>query len=204
MIPLAVNTIPIDLTFVITILIVVLGVIGLNRGMRTESITLAGILATTVVIFWDTTRAQFVSLINRVPRAFNLLTNDSTRTNAPSLLADNNTTLLVLFLLFVLAVFVFYKAGDRFGAPPANGTQKLVGGLMGAASGFIIGWAAVRFIQDWLALNPGSDTTSIELVTLPASGLPSLGILSQYALVIFIGLFVLLAIYVFANLRKSR
>lgn len=180
-----------DQSTLVVLLVMAFGILGFWRGVRTESITLAGVMAATGIFTQDPMRMRLVSMINRFPRVLDLLLASDEGTSAlnigalrPLSSADDRLVFYVVFYLAVVAVF--YWVGSNFGGLPMIRAHRFLGGVMGAISGFLVSYATITFGQDYLLRHPSPEPITI---TLPGPGLApgvSGGSLAQYLPLVFL------------------
>lgn len=198
-----------DQSTLVVLLVMAFGLFGFWRGMRSEAITLAGVMAATGIFTQDPMRLRLVSMINRFPRVLDMLLASDEGTSAwnigalqPLNTADDRLWFYIIFYLAVVAVF--YWVGTSFGGIPLIRAHRFLGGVMGAVNGFLISYATVTFGQDYLRRHPNPEPITI---TLPGPGLApgaSGGSLAQYLPLIFLVTLFFVIIFTLTSAGKAK
>ncbi len=197
-----------DLTSLAWFLVIGLGIVGALRGVRSEAITLTGVIAGGAIFSNEELRQRVVIFINRLPSTIQHLVAPE---DEPVPLEDGLTGVIstaderLFFYLgtFGAAVVLFYLAGNKFGSAPFGGADRLLGAIMGGLGGFAIGVTLLNFSQDYLELRGGEDGFTIELPSIISPTLPAENLLSAYTPMVFVGAMVLIAFVVaFSVVRR--
>lgn len=155
-----------------------LAVLGLLRGVRAEGLTLAGILAASMVFANQAGRAAIGDFLNRVPESVQTLVAPQAGP-APVILQGPDHQLMMGLVFFLAAVAFFYWVGFRFGGWSGGGLERLLGGVLGGLTGFVIASTLFGFSQDYLSRNANVQPLSVAGITAPA--LPATNTLASYA-----------------------
>lgn len=180
-----------DQSTLVVLLVVAMALLGFWRGVRSEGITLAGVMAATAIFTQDPMRLRLVAMINRFPRVMDMLLASEEGTSAWNLgalrpLSTADDRLLFYTVFYLATVAVFYWVGSAFGGLPLIRAHRFLGGVMGAINGFLVSYATVTFGQDYLRRHPSPEPITI---TLPGPGLApgaSPGALAQYLPLVFL------------------
>ena len=198
-----------DQNAIVVLLVLALGFLGFRRGVRSEGITLGGVMAATGIFTQDAMRLQLVSIINRTPRVIEMLLASEDGTSVSNLgtmrpLNSADDRLLFYVMFYLAVVGVFYWVGSSFGGLALIRAHRFLGGLVGAVSGFLISYATVTFGQDYLGRHPSPEPVSI---TVPGPGLaPTLsgGSLAQYLPLVFMVALFFAIIFTLTGARRAK
>lgn len=198
-----------DQSSLVVLLVVALGVVGYWRGVRSEGITLAGVMAATAIFTQDAMRLRLVAMINRFPRVIDMLLASEDGTSAwgvgslqPLGSADDRLIFYAIFYLGVVALF--YWVGIVYGGLPLAKSHRFVGGVLGALNGFLISYGTIGFGQEYLLRHPSPDPVTI---TLPGPGLApgiSGGSLAQYLPLLFLVALFFVIIFTVTSAGKAK
>ncbi len=197
-----------DLTSLAWFLIIGLGIVGALRGVRSEAITLTGVIGGSAIFSNEELRQRVVIFINRLPSTLQHLVAPE---DEPVPLEDGLTGVIstaderLFFYLatFVAAVVLFYLAGNKFGSAPFGGADRLLGAIMGGLGGFAIGVTLLNFSQDYIELHGGEGGFTFELPNIISPTLPAENLLTPYTPMVFVGGMVLIAfVVVFSVVRR--
>ncbi len=184
-----------------------LAFLGWVRGARSEGITLAGVMASGVVLANDSMRARLTSLANKLPRLFELMV--APEGGAVSLAADRaplrgpDERLIFSAVAFVLAVAVFYYGGMILGGRGLGRIDRIAGMIMGTATGLVINVTLLQFAQDFLTRHPALPEVRMELPTVLAPSVPSTAVILQYSPLVFVAaLGAMACLVVFSLVRR--
>lgn len=203
------NMLSLDQNTLALLMVIGLGLLGFRRGVRSEGMTLAGVMAATAIFTQDAMRLRLVAMINRFPRVLDMLLAPEEGTSAWNMGAlrplDTADDRLIFYSVFYLAVIgVFYWVGSSFGGLPLVRTHRFLGGVMGAVNGFLVSYATLGFGQDYLRRHPSLEPITI---TLPGPGLaPSIsgGALGQYLPLVFLVALFFVIIFTLTSAGRSK
>ena len=203
------NAVIFDFAFWTLLLILALAIVGFKRGVRAEGITLAGVLATAVVFTNEPLRERIVGMINKMPRAVDLLLGPEDTALAlgvkgSRLLATADQKLIFYIVFFIAGLVLFYIAGSVLGGPASSGIERLSGGILGGLSGFVSSLAMTNFSQSYLALHPNMGQLRLDLPSFLTPSLPSTNVLAQYTPLVFLGAFFLIGALAFTSIIRTR
>ena len=190
-------------------LIILLGCLGFVRGVRAEGITLAGVIAASVVLSTDPLREKIVGIVNKLPRIVNMLLGAEDTAAAMSghkslLLSSPDQKLVFYAIFFIAGVALFYIAGSAWGGGAISKIQRLAGLVMGALGGYVISISLTGFSQDYVSRHPDFGQTEIRLPSIITPTMPQGNALSQYMPLVFLMAFFLVAFLALASVLKAR
>jgi hypothetical protein len=198
-----------DQSSLVLITVMLMSLVGFWRGVRAEGLTLAGILAATVIFTTESMRLKLVTIINRLPRVVELLVAPEDNPSAWGLgtlhlIGKPDDRLVFYALSYLITVGVFYWAGSVFGGLPLTRAHRLLGAIMGGINGFLLSFAMVSFGQDYLSRHPSPEPVTI---TLPGLGMPqglSSSALGQYVPLVFLLTFFLIIILTLTSMGRAK
>lgn len=184
-----------------------LALLGWMRGARAEGITLAGVMASGVVLANDSMRGRLTSLANKLPRLLELML--APEGSAVSLSTDRaplrgpDERLLFSVVAFLLAVAVFYYGGVVLGGGALGRIDRIAGLIMGGITGLVINVTLLQFAQDFLTRHPSLPEMRMDLPAAVMPSLPPTGVILQYSPLIFVAaLGAMACLVVFSLVRR--
>ena len=198
-----------DQSMLVVLMVLLLGLAGFWRGVRSEGITLAGVMAATIIFTQDPMRLSLVAMINRFPGVIDMLVASEDGTSAwdvgkfqPLSTADDRLAFYAVF--FLAAVAIFYWVGFVYGGGPSIRAHRFLGGIMGAVNGFLVSYGTITFGQDYVRRHPSPEPVTI---TLPGPGLSpavSGGSLTQYLPLVFLAALFFIIILTVTSARRAK
>lgn len=196
-----------DLGLLSWALLLGLAFLGWMRGARAEGITLAGVMASGVVLANDSMRTRLTSLANKLPRLFELMV--APEGGAVSLAADRaplrgpDERLLFSAVGFILAVAVFYYGGMVLGGGGLGRIDRIAGMIMGGVTGLVINVTLLQFAQDFLSRHPTLPELRMDLPSVLTPSLPPTAAILQYSPLVFLAaLGAMACLVVFSLVRR--
>jgi hypothetical protein len=200
------NAANLDMSTLTWLLVIGLGIVGAMRGVRSEAITLAGVMAAGVVFSNEGMRSRVVSVINKAPRIFEVwLAPEGAPVpvnNDPGFIGDPDQRLFFYLVAFLAVVGFFFYGGIRYGGAAATRTDRVLGAVMGSLSGFVVSVTLLNFSQDYLSRHENVAGVTFELPKLVTPTLPSQNFLVQYTPLVFIAGLAVMAFVVVTSLVK--
>ncbi|MBI2849050.1 MAG: hypothetical protein HYX88_02865 [Chloroflexi bacterium] len=203
------DAIALNQTTLLWALFAVMAFIGFRRGVQSEGITLAGVLAATVVFTNDAMGGKIIAIINKVPKIINILLSaeengDTLGLGSLKLINTPDERLIFSTGFFLIAVAIFYLAGSNFGGQAYSRIHRLLGGVLGGANGLLITISLTTFAQQHLSRHPQAEPVTITLPGLQMLPNTSPGSLIQYAPLVFLGTLVLVTIFAVTSWGKAK
>jgi len=176
---------PIDYSEVLTLVLIVFGIVGMMRGWYREGVTalFVAFLAILVwqpeigegIINWINSLIQFILAFFRAGLTFNTTKLTAAAQGIGTVLDPSSYRMWIV--ITVLLVGISYAVGEATFNGHISALGRLLGGLIGAANGFVLFSLAKQFLTNyWSAqgrVMAQSGDVAIQMTNVPAGGFVS-------------------------------
>jgi hypothetical protein len=184
-------TIPIEYTEVLTLVLILFGIVGMMRGWYREGVTalFVAFLAILVwrpeigrsIIDWFNGLLRFILSFFRAGLTFNTAKLSAASAGVGDVLDPNSYQLWII--ITVVLVGISYAVGEATFSGSVSPLGRLLGGVIGAANGFVLFSLVKQFLaNNWGAQN-GISAQSVGDVAIQMTNVPGDSFVSGYGII---------------------
>jgi hypothetical protein len=184
-------TIPIDYSEVLTLVLILFGIVGMMRGWYREGVTalFVGFLAILAwrpeiaesIIGWINSFIRFILAFIRSGLTFDTAKLSAAAQNVGTVLDPNSYQLWIIVTVVVIGIS--YAVGEATFNGPVSPLGRLLGGVIGAANGFVLVSLAKQFLTANFASVRGQAMATSGEVAIQMTNVPAESFVSGYGIV---------------------
>lgn len=184
-------TVPIEYNEVLTLILIIFGMVGMMRGWYREGVTSLFVAFLAILVWRPEIGNAIIDWINGFLRFFLGFFKAGLTFNATRLAAETTaignvldpTSYQLWIIITVVLVGISYAVGEATFSGSASPLGRLLGGVFGAANGFVIFSLAKQFLaNDWGTQN-GISTQSMGDVAIQMTNVPADSFVSGYGII---------------------
>jgi hypothetical protein len=184
-------TVPIEYSEVLTLVLIIFAMVGMMRGWYREGVTSLFVAFLAILVWRPEIGNGIIDWINSFLRFFlgffkAGLTFDTAKLSAgTAAIGDvlDPTSYQLWIIITVVLVGISYAVGEATFTGSATPLGRLLGGVIGAANGFVIFSLAKQFLaNDWGTQN-GISTQSVGEVAIQMTNVPADSFVSGYGII---------------------
>jgi hypothetical protein len=184
-------TVPIEYTEVLTLILVVFGMVGMMRGWYREGVTSFFVVFLAILLWRPEIGNSIIEWINGFLR-FILsffkagLTFNTAKLSAASAEVGNvldPTSYQLWIIITVVLIGISYAVGEATFDGPMSALGRLLGGVIGAANGYVIFSMVKQFLANDWGVRTGVSASSVGEVAIQMTNVPADSFVSGYGIV---------------------
>jgi hypothetical protein len=184
-------TVPIEYNEVLTLVLIIFGMVGMMRGWYREGVTSLFVAFLAILVWRPEIGNSVIEWINGFLRFFLGFFRAGLTFNTTKLAAEtaeigsvlDPTSYQLWIIITVVLIGISYAVGEATFSGSASALGRLLGGVIGAANGFVIFSLAKQFLaNDWGVQN-GISTQSVGEVAIQMTNVPADSFVSGYGII---------------------
>jgi hypothetical protein len=184
-------TVPIEYSEVLTLFLIIFAMVGMMRGWYREGVTSLFVAFLAILVWRPEIGNGIIDWINSFLRFIlgffkaGLTFNTAKLTAGTAAIGDvlDPTSYQLWIIITVVLVGISYAVGEATFSGSATPLGRLLGGVIGAANGFVIFSLAKQFLaNDWGTQN-GISTQSVGEVAIQMTNVPADSFVSGYGII---------------------
>jgi hypothetical protein len=183
-------TLPIEYSEVVTLVLIIFGIVGMMRGWYREGVTALCVAFLAVLVWqpeiadsiiqWVNSFLRFIVTFFRAGLTFNTSELTAQAAKVGTLLNPDSYRLWIVVTLAMVAVS--YAVGEATFNGKITPLGRLLGGLIGAANGFVLVSLAKQYLADYWT-SQGQITAQADRVAIELTNVPTASFVSGYGIV---------------------